>query len=55
MPAPTQLNLSKIYDRLHEDLVQEDILHEDETEVQVLREEGKSHHKRSYIWLYRTG
>lgn len=32
----TQLYLSKIYDRLHEDLIQEDILHADETEVQVL-------------------
>lgn len=50
-----ELYLSKIYDRLHEDLVKEDILHADETEVQVLREEGKSPQSRSYMWLYRTG
>ena len=47
--------LKAIYDKLHRDLIQEDILHADETELQVLREEGKSPQSKSYMWLYRTG
>lgn len=44
-----------IYDKLHRDLLKETILHADETELQVLREEGKSPQSKSYMWLYRTG
>lgn len=44
-----------IYDRHHRDLLKEDILHADESELQVLREEGKSAQSKSYMWLYRTG
>ncbi|MGI6578819.1 MAG: IS66 family transposase [Saccharofermentanales bacterium] len=47
--------LRYIYDKLHQDLLQEDILHADETELQVLQEEGKSPQSKSYMWLYRTG
>lgn len=36
-------------------LVQESILHADETSVQVLREEGKAASSKSFMWLYRTG
>ena len=38
-----------------QDLIKEDILHADETEIQVLWEEGKAPQSRSYMWLYRTG
>lgn len=44
--------LKYIYDKLHQDLLKETILHADETELQVLREEGKSPQSKSYMWLY---
>ncbi|AHM55814.1 transposase [Peptoclostridium acidaminophilum DSM 3953] len=47
--------LKRIYDRMHEQLVQHDILHADETTLQVLREPGRSADSKSYMWLYRTG
>ncbi|KPH68143.1 MULTISPECIES: IS66 family transposase [Bacillaceae] len=47
--------LSKIYDRMKYHLLQEDILHADETTVQVLREPGRSADSKSYMWLYRNG
>ncbi|NLM20118.1 MAG: transposase [Clostridiaceae bacterium] len=31
------------------------MLHADETELQVLHEEGKSPQSKSYMWLSRTG
>ena len=40
---------------LHEQLVKNDILHADETTLQVLHEEGKKAQSKSYMWLYRTG
>ncbi|GEN85154.1 transposase [Sporosarcina luteola] len=47
--------LSPLYNRLHELLLQLDILHADETTVQVLAEPGKAAHSKSYMWMYRTG
>lgn len=47
--------LAKIYDRMREYLLQEDILHADETTVQVLKEPGRSAESKSYMWLYRNG
>jgi len=47
--------LSLIYDRLHEHLLKRDILHADETTLQVLREPGRAAETQSYLWLYRTG
>ena len=44
-----------IYERMHEHLVQRDILHADETTCQVLREKGKSAGSTSYMWIYLTG
>jgi len=46
--------LKPIYDRLHELLVTESVLHADETTLQVLREPGKAAQSKSYMWLYRT-
>lgn len=46
--------LEPIYDALHEVLCTHDVLHADETTLQVLREPGKTAQSKSYIWLYRT-
>ena len=47
--------LEPIYEKLKERLVREEILHADETTVQVLHEDGKTAESKSYMWLYRTG
>ncbi|WP_422393073.1 IS66 family transposase ISCde1 [Moorella humiferrea] len=47
--------LTHIYDRLHEHLLTRDILHADETTLQVLQEPGREATTKSYLWLYRTG
>lgn len=47
--------LEPIYDRMHELLLTLDILHADETKLQVLREPGRSAQTDSYMWLYRSG
>lgn len=47
--------LSQIYDRLHEHLLKQDILHADETTLQVLHEDGRAAQAKSYMWLYRSG
>ena len=46
--------LKPVYDVLHEQLVKRDLLHADETELQVLHEPGKKPQSKSYMWLYRT-
>jgi len=43
-----------VYEALHEALLRQDLLHADETELQVLREDGKTPQSKSYMWLYRT-
>jgi transposase len=47
--------LSLLTDRMREHLLKQDILHADETTLQVLGEPGKSAETQSYLWLYRTG
>src|SRR5690606_7985201 len=47
--------LKRVYDRLHAHLLSRDILHADETTVQVLHEPGRSAQNTSYMWLYRSG
>ena len=47
--------LSPIYQTLKNQLLASQILHADETPVQVLKEEGKKADSKSYMWLYRTG
>ena len=47
--------LAPIYERLHQMLLLEAIIHADETELQVLHEPGRKAQTKSYIWLYRTG
>ena len=43
-----------VYEALHAELLRHDLLHADETELQVLHEEGKTPQAKSYMWLYRT-
>ena len=47
--------LTPVYDRLHQDLLTREVLHADETTLQVLQEPGKKPQSESYMWLYRTG
>lgn len=47
--------LRPLFDRMHEHLLKQDILHADETMLQVLHEEGRSAQSQSYLWLYRSG
>lgn len=47
--------LLPITDYLRRKLLLRDIVHVDETPVQVLKEEGKKPQSKSYMWLYRTG
>ena len=46
--------LAPVYEQLHTELLKRDILHADETELQVLHEPGKAPQSKSYMWLYRT-
>jgi len=47
--------LYPLYERMHEHLLKEDILHADETSLQVLREPGRAAESTSYMWMFRTG
>ena len=47
--------LQPVYEELHKRLLAHDLLHADETELQVLHEDGKAPRSKSYMWLYRTG
>jgi len=47
--------LVQIYLAMKVILMLADILHADETTVQVLHEDGKPAESKSYMWLYRTG
>ena len=46
--------LEPIYERLRRELMTNDVLHADETTVQVLHEPGRKAATDSYMWLYRT-
>ena len=50
----TEDRLAPIYDELHRQLLRHDLLHADETELQVLHEAGRAAQTKSYMWLYRT-
>ena len=47
--------LAPVVDLLKRKLLKRDIVHCDETPVQVLKEPGKAPQTKSYMWLYRTG
>mgnify|MGYP001125525610 CR=1 FL=1 len=47
--------LRPLYERMREHLLEQDILHADETTLQVLKEDGRAATSTSYMWMYRTG
>jgi len=47
--------LVPIYWRLHQLLLERNIIMSDETEFQVLREPGRKAQLKSYLWVHRTG
>ncbi len=47
--------LLPLYDLMHEELLRRDILHADETTMQVIQEPGRAAQTKSYLWLYRSG
>ena len=50
----TEDYLTPVYEQLHRELLTRDVLHADETTLQVLHEPGKKPQSDSYMWLYRT-
>ena len=50
-----ELWLEPIWDLMKVLLLEEDILHADETTLQVLHEPDRKAQTKSYMWLYRTG
>ena len=51
----TEDYLTPVYEQLRKELLKRDVLHADETTLQVLHEPGKKPQSDSYMWLYRTG
>jgi transposase len=51
----SEMYLGPIYELLKSHLLQESVLHADETAVQVLREPNRAAQTKSYEWVYRTG
>lgn len=47
--------LTPLYELMRSHLLQREILHADETPVQVLKEPGRPAESKSYMWLYRSG
>jgi len=46
--------LEPLYEAMKHKLLTHDVLHADETVLQVLKEPGKTARSKSYMWLYRT-
>lgn len=47
--------LEPVYQRMREHLLKEDIIHSDETTLQVLHEKDRKAQNKSYMWLYMSG
>ena len=50
----SEIYLAPVYEQLYKELLTRDVLHADETTLQVLHEPGKKPQSDSYMWLYRT-
>lgn len=46
--------LAPVYEQLQKELLNREVLHADETTLQVLYEPGKEPQSESYMWLYWT-
>ena len=53
--AATGRWIAPLYELMRETLLDQKVLHADETSIQVLREPGKNASSDSYMWLFRTG
>ena len=51
----SQDHFEPVIKHLQKELLKREVIHCDETPVQVLKEEGKKPQTKSYMWLYRTG
>ena len=51
----TQEHFEPVIKHLRKELMKREVIHCDETPVQVLKEDGKKPQTKSYMWLYRTG
>ena len=51
----SETHLQRIHDALKARLVTQDLIHGDETTVQVLKEDGREASDKSYMWAYRSG
>lgn len=50
----SDLHLERVYDGLKDKLRSQDVVHGDETWVQVLKEQGRHAQTKSYVWGYRS-
>ena len=50
----SEVYLTPVYKRLYQELLKREVLHADETTLQVLHEPGKPPQSKSNMWLYRT-
>ena len=48
-------HLEPLWEAMHEELLRREVVHADETVVQVLKENGRTDQSKSYMWVYRTG
>ena len=48
----SSLQLELIFNKMRDDLLDKDIIHADETTLQVLKESGKKASSKSYMWTY---
>jgi transposase len=51
---PAELHYSRLYEALRKTLLSQQLIHGDETTVQVLKEPGKAAQSTSYMWVYRS-
>jgi transposase len=51
---PAGLHYSRLYEALRKTLLSQQLIHGDETTVQVLKEPGKAAQSNSYMWVYRS-
>ncbi len=51
----SELWLKRLYGRMKEELLRQEVLHADETVLEVIREPGREATSTSYMWVYRTG
>ncbi len=50
----TEDYLAPVYEQMHKELLNEEVLHADETKLQVLNEPERKPQSDSFMWLYRT-